>query len=445
MFHKKLQEIAQFFGSSIEDSVSISSYVVNSKNVVGNSLFFALSGERVDGHAFLDDVARHGGIGAVVSMDYEGPDHGLILIRVEDTLRALQDLARERIQEWNPLIVGVTGSVGKTTTKEFIALLLEEKFSVAKSPVNQNSQIGLPLSVLNAKGDEKILVQEMSMSEKDNLRNLVKIAPPDIVVITKVNLCHVVNFENIEEIAEAKAEILSSPKTNIAIVNDQVLQFPVFQNFEGFPMLCYSLTNSKADLYLKQVGNVVEIRELNSDKVTLTLPISASHMVENFLAAAAVARELKMTWAEIAIQSEKLAPLRQRFQSVYREGIHYINDSYNANPESMKAALSNLPPVTQRTGKTIGVLGEMLELGKFSEECHIEIGRYASKMIDVLLCYGPATKPMVEIFHKAKKPVYHFESLDAVKKRMNEIARDGDVILIKGSNGNKLWKVLEEN
>ncbi len=438
-----MHEVAQFFGSSIEDSRPVHHYAVNSKQVIGNSLFFAIPGKRVDGHDFLEDVARHGGIGAVVSMDYEGLYYGLILIRVDDPLRALQDLARKRIEEWNPFIIGVTGSVGKTTTKEFIAMLLKKNFSVAKSPFNQNSQIGLPLSVLNARGSENVLVQEMGMSEKNNLRNLVKIAPPDIVVITKVSLCHVVNFEDIEEIAEAKAEVLSSSKTNIAIVNDQVMQFPVFQNFKGCPIFCYSLTNNKADLYLKQMGNVVEILELNSDKIVLTLPFWASHMIENFLAAAAVARKLKMTWVEIATQSKMLLPFTQRFQSVYREGIHYINDSYNANPESMKAALSSLPPPIHKTGKTIGILGEMLELGKYSLESHIEIGIYASNTIDVLLCYGSETKPMVEIFCRAKKPVFYFESLDALKKRMKEVARDGDVVLIKGANENKLWEVLE--
>ena len=435
----------KILGVELDDSIEISSYVVNSQDVRKNSLFFALPGERVDGQDFLEEVAARGAACAVVSREYTGSNFGLRLVRVPCPLRALQDLAKERVKKWNPRVIGVTGSVGKTTTKEFISSILEGKFSVTKSYLNQNSQIGMPLSILNGASDTQIFVQEMGMSEKGELLKLVEIAPPEVVVITKIAVCHMTHFESIEEIAEAKSEILCSSQMKIAVVNDQVMQFPCFQKDRNSNLIKYGVVGRPVNYQYSIKGFSIEIQEKNQKSVTLELPFKASHLMENFLAAAVVARFFNMTWEEIAAQCAKLKTIERRFESIERGGIHFINDCYNANPESMKAALINLPEVSLKGGKKVGVLGEMLELGKYKEDCHIEIGKEALLALDILLCYGSLTRPMVELFEKGNKPVYHFESLDALRSKMQAIISSGDVVLIKGSNGNKLWKVLEEN
>src|SRR5579883_943967 len=168
----------------------------DSKNVGQGDLFFALTGAKTDGHRYLADVAAKGAVCAVVSKRYEGPDFGMVLIKVDEVLPALQKMAKKRIAAWDPPIVAVTGSVGKTTTKEFIATLLFSRFAVGKSPGNANSQVGLAIAVLNFSGDEEVLVLEMGMTEAGNIANLIQIAPPTISVITKIGMAHAGNFSN---------------------------------------------------------------------------------------------------------------------------------------------------------------------------------------------------------------------------------------------------------
>ncbi len=299
------EHIGKWLGSNASVSGRVVGFKQDSRQVKPGDLFFALGGERVDGHAYLQEAAYRGAIGAVVSKNYTGEDFGLQLVRVEDGLASLQNLARTVLDRRRTRVVGVTGSVGKTTTKEFLATILEGKFRVAKTPGNANSQVGVPLSILNSPGDEEVFVMEMGMNHAHEIETLVSIAPPEVALITKIALAHVANFsEGIEGIASAKAEILAHPLTRIGILNHQVAAFSAAKRGSCLKMT-YGLEGKceGADLLLCREGSAFYIKEEGSRTESFLLPLTAAHLLENFVGAAAVARAMGMQWEEILPQA----------------------------------------------------------------------------------------------------------------------------------------------
>lgn len=446
MAELELKQIGQWLECEVPGAGSARGFRQDSRSVVPGDLFFAHKGEKVDGHSYLEEVSAKGAIAAVVSKEYRGKDFGLILLRVDSVILALQQLATIVHQRRQVRVVGVTGSVGKTTTKEFIATLLEGKFRVAKTPGNANSQVSVPLSILNSPGDEEVFVMEMGMSLPHEIEKLIAIAPPEISLITKIALAHVAFFpEGLEGIAAAKAEILSHSATRLGILNHQVCQFSSAQR-GNCAKLTYALgtENPECDFVLLREGERFWGREKGSNSPSFALPFSADHLCENFIGAAAVARAMGMSWEEIIAQALKLTPFMRRFERVEREGIVFINDSYNASVISMKAALTNLP-VPAAGKKRIGVLGAMKELGPFTEQCHAEVAETALLHIDHLLCLGEECITMVERFQQVGKPVEHFLDLATIKRRVFEIAEKGDVVLVKGANSKRMWQILEKD
>ncbi len=437
-------QVVKWMGSDVLVSGKVRGFKQNSREVLPGDLFFALKGEKVDAHDYLKEVAAQGAIGAVVSKDYQGERFGLKLIPVENANRSLQKLAKTVHAGRSVRVVGVTGSVGKTTTKEFIAMILEGKFRVGKTPGNANSQVGVPLSILNSEGNEEIFVVEMGMSLPHEIEKLIDIAPPEVCIITKIALAHAAFFpDGLEGIAAAKAEILSHPSTRLGILNHQVAQFPAAQNIPCLKMT-YGLDTeaNHSDFVLCREGQNFYAKEKDGRTSAFSLPFTASHLCENFIGAASVARAMGMQWSEIIPQAQKLTVYMRRFEKVERDGITFINDSYNANLTSMKAALSNLP--APRVGKKrIAVLGAMKELGAYTEQSHYEVAEIALSHIDYLLCLGEECVTMVNLFEKEGRPVEHFLEFDSIKKRIFELAEEGDVVLLKGSNSKKLWQILE--
>jgi UDP-N-acetylmuramoyl-tripeptide--D-alanyl-D-alanine ligase len=439
-----LQEVGVVLAGEVFPDFPIRGFAFDSRLVQPGFVFFALKGEKVDGHNFLEDVALKGAICAIVSRSFVGEVAGLYLIRVDDVKSALQKLAKWKMSLSNLKCIAVTGSVGKTTTKEFIATILEGSFKVRKTPGSFNSQVGLPLSILNLEEGGEVFVVEMGMSNPGEISKLVDIVPPDIAVVTKVALAHSLFFPGgLEEIARAKAEILSSPNTQKAFLNNQVRQFKAFQEKAYCEKVYYGLSSNldvqKEDHLIEKRGDrfIVEGR-------LFSLPFTASHMTENFLAAALVARELGLEWEVIFQRAMKLVPYQGRFERLEKKGVLYIDDSYNANPESVKAALQNLPK-PQVGKKVIAVLGEMRELGNFSQKAHQEIGRIASKEADLLLCLAGDTSFMAEEFSLSGKPAHFFDNLQTLRKTLNTHVEQGDVVLIKASKSLKMWEVLEED
>jgi UDP-N-acetylmuramoyl-tripeptide--D-alanyl-D-alanine ligase len=440
-----LSVLAKWLNIPIFDSRLIHRIEQDSRKVGPNDLFIALKGERSDGHAYLREVAQQGACAAVVSKDYQGEDFGMVLLPVEDVLLAVQKMAACAYAKNPKKVIAVTGSVGKTTTKEFIAQLLSSAFTTAKTPGNMNSQISLPLFILNDLHDEEICVVEMGMSEPGNISQLISVIPPDIAVITKIALAHAAYFpEGLPAIARGKGEIFGHPNTKVGLMNVQVAAFQEILESGSCRKAVYGLEEDagEKDFVLRRGEKGFQIVEGGVPTSWFTLPFTATHLCENFLCAAMVARELGMSWEMILGCAPKMQIYPQRFQIIEREGITYINDAYNANPTSMKAALQNLPK-PEGQGKTIAVLGEMREMGTFAETGHQEMAECALQHVDHVLCLGGFAELIAKRFQEANKPGEYFLSIDELKSRVQALAQAGDVVLIKGSNSLQLWKVLE--
>ncbi|MBS0629784.1 MAG: UDP-N-acetylmuramoyl-tripeptide--D-alanyl-D-alanine ligase [Verrucomicrobia bacterium] len=440
MKNKPLKEIAHILNIRIEQSKPALQFAIDSRKIERQGVFFALPGAKADGHFFLKEVAEKGALGAIVSKHYSGPSFGLELIKVPDVFQALHTLAKTAFNERKEKVIGVTGSMGKTTSKEFVATLLAAKYRVAKSPDSYNSQLTLPLTLLNLEGEYDVLVLEMAMSNPGEIKTLVSIAPPDLALLTRIAPAGMTDFRGgLEAIAHAKAEIFSHPRTRFGVISCQAAKFKQVLYGGGVPKWIYGWKKDfedpkMGDFIMEESGEDVVI----NDSPPIALGFEARHLRENFLAAATVAKAMGLTWSEIRQQAPLLKPFKHRFEKIERDGITFIQDCYNANPESILAALKNLP---KAKGKTIGVLGAMPDLGDQSAHFHLQVGNVASEYLDRLLCIGEDAKNYAASFAKDAK---HFSQLAEIKKELFALAEPGDVVLIKGGNGFKLWQLLEE-
>jgi UDP-N-acetylmuramoyl-tripeptide--D-alanyl-D-alanine ligase len=421
-----------------EKKLEISAFRQKSSEVEYGDLFFALKGKKVDGHDFLGEVSKGRGVAAVVSKEYNGENFGLFLFRSDDVLLSLQDLAREQLIK-NPVrIVGLTGSVGKTTTKEFLAVLLEAKYRVGKSPGSMNSQISLPLNLLNRKGNEEICVLEMGMSEKGEIAKLVSIAPPEIALITKISPAHIANFKDgLLGIAREKCEIFSQPATKLCVVPQSLLNYLSPQK----EFVTFSIEDPKADFFLSSKGTEVKICERGKWGKSFSFHLKENHFKEDFLAAVATARMIGLSWQEIEERSAFVQPPKMRFEKVCLDQVTYINDAYNANPDSVLAALEALPK-PKKGGKCIAVLGEMADQGVFSETNHRDIGNKALLKVDRLFCYGKETLPMVQAFIEGKKKGEIFFDKRELFKELKKQIHKNDVVLIKGKRSLEMDEIF---
>ncbi len=405
----KITEFAEFLGVKSGGFSQISDYEIDSRNVKTGGCFFALKGARTDGHNYLQEVADRGAICAVVNKDYEGPDFGLELLRVEDVGKSLQVAALKLLEKKRGLVIGITGSLGKTTTKEFTYTLLSKRFKVFRSPGNYNTEITVPLTVLNREGDEDILLLEMGMTRKGHIQDLVQIVAPDIALVTNVDYVHVGNFfDGLEGIARAKSEIFSQARTRGKLISPSLAKYEVFSGAKPF-----------------------EIEEWD-------LPFSEKHFVKDFLAAAAIAKEVGMTRAEIEERIPHLKRPQMRFEKVEMGGVTYINDAYNASPTSTKFALQSM----QGIGRKIAVLGQMVQMGDFSDEAHRRVGEDAGRFADLLLCTGERCGEMLRAFSKSGKVGKIFPDLRLLADYLKSIVRPGDVVLVKASRAYEFEKIF---
>lgn len=445
-----LSEVASVIGGSIPHDVSsivAKGVNVDSRLVLPGNLFFALPGARVDGHDYLFEIAAKGAVAAIVSRTdllVEGLDIPLIVVK--DVLEALQKLTRYFISQARSKIVAVTGSIGKTTTKDLLTTLLKEKYSVAASPGNSNSQVGLPLTILNhTNGEEEILVLEMGMTHPGQISQLVQLAPPDIALITSVDLVHAVNFDSLEEIAAAKGEIFSHPKTSLGVLSKDISSYSELLQIGSCSKVSFSVTSDHADYSLCDLSEVgFHVKEWGRKSPVLsTLNIAGKHNYHNFLAAVVVARTLGLEWEEIEGAIPKLTLPERRLQLVERNGVLFLNDAYNATATSVKAALSTLP-TPKAGGRKIAVIGEMMELGKFSESCHRDVGLVALETVDLLFCLGAECVALQRSWQEANRTAPLFmERFDLVNE-LRQHLKSGDVVLLKGSRSKEMWKILEE-
>jgi len=317
---------------------------------------------------------------------------------------------------------------------------------VGATPGNSNSQIGIPLAILNhTTGHEEVLVIEMGMTHPGNLTSLIQIAPPNIAIITSVGLVHACNFTSLREIALAKAEILGHKKTELGIISREIENFDEMDAIGTCRKLSFSVGSRCANFCLHTNGSDVDLHVVNEEKTINLGPflVPGKHNRQNLLAAIACARSLGLSWEEIKAAIPKLSLPERRLEIQQKRGVTFVNDSYNASALSVKAALDALPS-PQLGGKRIAVLGEMLELGSFSEMCHRDVAEAALTSVDCMFCLGKECAPIVERWQQAQRPVEWFFDRKELTQALEKHLVPGDVVLLKGSRANNLWKVLEE-
>jgi UDP-N-acetylmuramoyl-tripeptide--D-alanyl-D-alanine ligase len=445
-----LSKIAEFVSATGEfprGDVAVG-YSIDSRTVGAGQLFFAVKGERLDGHDFVEQALEKGAVAAVVRRDQlqRFPGEKCVLA-VDDTLVALQTLATAVRKLWGKPLVGVTGSAGKTTTKEAIAHVLSARYRVMKSEGNFNNHFGLPLMLLKLEPEYDVAVIEMGMSHAGEIRALAKIAQPEIGVVTNVAAVHLEFFDSLAGIARAKYELVESlPANGTAVLNaddEYVSQFG--RGFKG-KVVMYG-TRAGADVRGENIrSNGVAGTEfdvvLGSGREHATLPLVGEHNVLNALAAVAVGVERGMRPSEAVSALGTLAAAEKRGQVLQVGNITVINDCYNSNPKAMEAmvdALSKMP-----AKRRVVVAGEMLELGPAGEEMHRKAGQHiADKKIDVLLGVRGLAQAAAEAAKGAGMRAEFVASAEDAGGWLAREARDGDVILLKASRGVKLEKALE--
>ena len=445
-----LPKIAGFIGATGEyPSQDVAQgYSIDSRTVQPGELFFAVKGERLDGHDFVSAALKKGAVAVVVRGDQQQRyPLGTRVLAVDDTLVALQALAHAVRQLWAKSLVGVTGSAGKTTTKEAIAHMLGTKFRVLKSEGNFNNHFGLPLMLLKLEPAHDVAVIEMGMSHAGEIHELAKIAQPDVGVVTNVAPVHLEFFDSLAGIARAKYELIESlPPSGTAVLNaddEYVSQFG--RDFRG-RVMTYGTTAS-ADVRAENIqtkgeqGSEFDVVS-GSLREHARLPLIGTHNVLNALAAVAVGLERGLMLSESVEALTILTPADKRGQVLQLGNITVINDCYNSNPKALNAMVDSLASIPAK--RRIVVAGAMLELGSTTEELHRQSGRHiAEQRVDLLLGVQGAAQAMVAAASEAGMRTEFVATPEEAGEWLARESRNGDVVLVKGSRGVKLERALE--
>jgi UDP-N-acetylmuramoyl-tripeptide--D-alanyl-D-alanine ligase len=424
-------------------------YSIDSRTIQPGELFFAVKGERLDGHDYVHQALERGAVSAVVQKDQLARyPVKTCLLAVDDTLVALQTLATAVRRLWGKPLVGITGSVGKTTTKEAIAHVLGSRFRVLKSEGNFNNHFGLPLMLLKLEPEHDVAVIEMGMSHAGEIAALAKIAQPEIGVVTVVAPVHLEYFDSIAGIARAKYELIESlPPGGTAVLNaddEYVSRFG--RDFKGKVILFG--THRPADVRAENVelrgaeGSAFDM-VVGGARQRAMLPLVGAHNITNALAAVAVGLERGIPLPEITAALATLSPADKRGQVVQVGNIKVVNDCYNSNPKALAAMVDALAAMPAK--RRIVVAGEMLELGPTGSELHRCAGLHiADKKIDLLLGVRGLAQAMVDAAKSAGMQAEFVATAEEAGEWLAREARDGDVVLLKASRGVKLEKALEK-
>lgn len=449
----RLDAIARATGGEIlrgAPGLAFSGFGIDSRTIAPGGLFFAVR-DRRDGHDFVADAAARGAGGAVVSRPVDLAGRDFALLRVPDTVAALQALAASVLAGPPVKVVGITGSVGKTTTKEFTAALLARRFRVRKSEGNFNNHLGLALSLLRLEPGEDVAVLEMGMSAAGEIRALTRVAPPDVAVVTNISPVHLEFFDGLEGIALAKREILDGAKPGAtAVLNaDDPL---VLRIAEGFPGRRVTFGRGpEADIRAESVeprgfdGFALRLR-YGRELVETPFPFLNEAAVDDLLAAAAVSFSLGLTFDEIRPAIAGLRPFTHRGELVAAgRGVRVYDDSYNSNPRALEAALKSLAALP--AGRKVAVLADMLELGASAPELHRRAGAVlAASGWDVLIAAGPLAAALADgaiAAGMSASAVHRFPDAAAAAAAVGAIVRPGDLVLVKGSRGMRAEAVVE--
>ncbi len=435
----------------IIDNVSI-----DSRRISAGSLFIPLKGEKCDGHIFIDAAFNQGATASLlrkgnpVIQRLKNVLQDKILIEVEEPLKALGDIARWWRDKFSATIVAITGSNGKTTTKELLWNIISEKTAAIKNPGNWNNLIGLPLSLFQLNATMKVAVLEMGMSEKGEIGRLTEICKPQIGLITNIGPCHLETLTTLEDVAEAKAELFERlESSDIAIINKD--DFRAASLAERTHAEIVSFGVEKGDIHALNIrsynccGAEFDLNVMG-EKTTVRLKSLGKQFLSNALAAAAIAHTIGSGTEEIRKGLESFTGIPGRMETINLGGVQIINDAYNANPVSMQASLSALSSITTGNHK-IAVLGDMLELGPQSIKFHTQIGEKAAGLnIDHLFLIGDFSsfvrKGAVSGGMNSKN-ITVCDNLKNIADILKNKMVDGDSILLKGSRKMEMEKIIE--
>lgn len=435
----------EYFGEESLKSECITGAEKDSRLIEDGFLYIPFVGARVDGHDFINQVFDKGALCTLSEKDLanvKGP-----YIKVESTAQALKDIAEFYREQLDCKIIGITGSVGKTSTKEIIASVLEEKFHVLKTEGNYNNEIGMPLTILKIRDYHDIAVIEMGISDFEEMHRLAKVSKPDVCVITNIGTCHLENLGDRDGVFKAKTEIFDYAKENCFVVlngdDDKLINVkevngstPIFFGIETDQNVCIEKYQT-----IGVKGTEATIRYFDNTFDTV-IPIPGFHMLYNAMAATCIGVHFGMTLEEIDTGIRKLKAIGGRNNIFDAKGMTIIDDCYNANPMSMKASLQVL---CSAEGRKVAILGDMFELGASEVDMHRQVGETAKSLgIDVVVCIGELAKNIYNAACEGNSSALYFKTKEEFFKEMDSILEKGDTILIKASNGMKFKEIVEK-
>jgi UDP-N-acetylmuramoyl-tripeptide--D-alanyl-D-alanine ligase len=426
-------------------SVTITGWSIDSRTLVAGDLFFALRGPNHDGHRYIGDVIGRGAAAAVVDHVPAGADPSWPLLLVNDTERALEKLGRYARAELQADVIGLTGSAGKTTSKEVIATLLAVAKKTGKNGGNLNNHLGVPLSLLRLEEDVDVAVLEMGMNHAGEIAHLASVAKPRVGVVTNVGYAHIENFESMDGVAAAKKELIDAlPEDGVAVLNADDARVSRFG--EGFAgrVVTFGM-RADADVRADEVRYSEQGASFRVNGVAMESGLPGRHGVLNVLCGIAVAGLYGIAPGDLREAIRGLEPGPMRGRRFTENGILHWNDCYNSNPDAARAMVDLLADTPAR--RRIAVLGEMLELGSWSESLHRELGAYVARCgIDVLVGIRGAAKHAVDGALEADIPnsaAYFFATPNEAGEWLKGQAQSGDAILWKGSRGTRVEQALE--
>jgi UDP-N-acetylmuramoyl-tripeptide--D-alanyl-D-alanine ligase len=447
-----LSQIAQLAGASLssgDGAAVINKISTDSRTIKPGELFVALRGENFEGHDFVETAAKAGATGALVDLNWPGTvPTTFVLLRATDTLQAYQTLAANYRKSLALKVLAITGSNGKTSTKDFAAAVLARRFRVTKTEGNFNNHVGLPRTILEAKSADEIAVWEIGMNHPGEIAALSKIAVPDAAIITNIGGAHIEFMGSREAIAVEKGALAEAvePQGTVILNADDSFSERIAARTRAKVVFAGTTGGAVRAIEIRQSAEGAEFTIVEgAHRCRAQLPVAGSHMVQNALLAVAAGRAFGLSIEECAAGLAAAPLTKARLQIKDIGGVQFLDDSYNANPDSMKAALRTLVELDAE-GKRIAVLGEMRELGTESERGHREVGETAATLgVDQLITIGDTAELIAEGARSAGlNKVSSARSTGEAAKLLGDIAEPGDLVLIKGSRAARTEKVIEQ-
>ncbi len=444
-----LDRVAQFAGGKLVNTGGevVTSVTTDTREIKEGSLFVALKGEKFDGHDFALDAVKKGAVAVLSERKAHEYSQKIPLVEVEDTYKALLSLAAGYRRMLELSVVGVTGSVGKTTTKDMIAAVLSVAVKTAKTQGNLNNHIGVPRTVFSLSEDDRAAVIEMGMNHAGEISALTRASRPDIAVITNIGVSHIEYLKTRQNILEAKLEILEAMQSDAPLIinADNDILGGIYELGEHRVIRCSAEGNdafvTASDICESSSGSSFKINVGGHYLTDAFVPAVGIHNVQNALLAAAVANVMGLSGEQIKKGLFSYVPSGMRQKITECAGMTFIEDCYNASPTSMVASLDVLS--TLKKTRAVAVLGDMLELGDISDEEHIKVGRYAAEKCDLVVCQGESAKKMHKAAKEAGAKSLWFENRDEITDFLLSELKDDDCVLFKASNSMGFGKIVE--